>query len=107
MLQWVAVRTRKAFDFIPLRSISEAITMYDLQVQLCEWRKFRTAVDPKRQLLGEKPKSADSAAPPRPPQPRPPQKPPQHAAPAPPAQTPTIPRKPAKMPRPEQHAHAR
>ena len=33
---------------IPADSIASALCFMDLQVQLCEWRKFRTAVDKKR-----------------------------------------------------------
>jgi len=48
MIRWLAARARAKFPFIPATSLGDKITIYDLQVQLCEWRKFRKKVDPKR-----------------------------------------------------------
>ena len=51
MIAWVASRTRSTFaDLIPPKSIADHVTIYDLQVQLCEWRKFRKTVDPRRTI---------------------------------------------------------
>ena len=50
MIAWVAKRTRDKFPDIPPNAISDTITIYDLQVQLCEWRKFRKNVDKKRSI---------------------------------------------------------
>ena len=36
---------RAAFAGVPAAVLSDGITPYDLQVHLCEWRKFRTKVD--------------------------------------------------------------
>ena len=35
---------------MPSGAISDALTIYDLQVQLCEWRKFRKRIDKKRTI---------------------------------------------------------
>lgn len=48
MIAWVARQTRAKFSSIPPPSIAAEMTIYDLQVQLCEWRKFRRNVDAKR-----------------------------------------------------------
>lgn len=46
MLKWVTSRARKRFtSCIPPYSMESKMTYYDLQVNLCEWRKFRSAVD--------------------------------------------------------------
>lgn len=52
MVKWVAEKSREKFSsYVPFKSIADTVTLYDLQVQLCEWRKFRKSVDPKRTLL--------------------------------------------------------
>ena len=50
MAAWVAARTRARFPSVPAGAISDALTIYDLQVQLCEWRKFRKRIDKKRTI---------------------------------------------------------
>ena len=50
MAAWVATRTRARFPSVPAGAISDALTIYDLQVQLCEWRKFRKRIDKKRTI---------------------------------------------------------
>ena len=50
MIAWVAERTRAKFPDIPAAAIAGAMTIYDLQVQLCEWRKFRKNVDKRRSV---------------------------------------------------------
>ena len=50
MAAWVAARTRARFPSVPPGAISDALTIYDLQVQLCEWRKFRKRIDKKRTI---------------------------------------------------------
>ena len=45
MLRFVAAAARAAFAGVPAAVLSDGITPYDLQVHLCEWRKFRTKVD--------------------------------------------------------------
>ncbi|KAJ8612914.1 hypothetical protein CTAYLR_006183 [Chrysophaeum taylorii] len=50
MIEWVCHKTRARFPEIPEGAIADRMTIYDLQVQLCEWRKFRRAVDPKRTI---------------------------------------------------------
>jgi hypothetical protein len=50
MIAWVAERTRAKFPDIPAGAIAGAMTIYDLQVQLCEWRKFRKNVDKRRSV---------------------------------------------------------
>ena len=50
MIAWVAARTRAKFPDIPSRAIADDVTIYDLQVQLCEWRKFRKNVDKRRTI---------------------------------------------------------
>mmetsp|Transcript_29795 Transcript_29795/g.96115 ORF Transcript_29795/g.96115 Transcript_29795/m.96115 type:complete len:85 (+) Transcript_29795:1028-1282(+) len=51
MLAFVAEHTRKAFPCIPAASLADNLTIYDLQVCLCEWRKFRKNVDHRRSIL--------------------------------------------------------
>ncbi|EGB03911.1 hypothetical protein AURANDRAFT_67589 [Aureococcus anophagefferens] len=48
MLRFVAAAARARFGSMFAPVVSESITPYDLQVNLCEWRKFRTKVDRKR-----------------------------------------------------------
>jgi len=51
MLNWVAARARRRFaDSVLPDALGDTLLKYDLQVNLCEWRKFRTAVDPSRFL---------------------------------------------------------
>ena len=50
MIAWVAARTRSRFPDIPPAAIGDVMTIYDLQVQLCEWRKFRKNVDKRRTI---------------------------------------------------------
>ena len=50
MAAWVAARTRARFPSVPAGAISDELTIYDLQVQLCEWRKFRKRIDKKRTI---------------------------------------------------------
>ena len=50
MVAWVAERTRAKFGCIPAGAIADSFTIYDLQVQLCEWRKFRKSIDARRSI---------------------------------------------------------
>ena len=50
MLKFLAIKTRSAFPCIPPASLAEDLTIYDVQVQLCEWRKFRKNVDKRRSI---------------------------------------------------------
>lgn len=50
MIAWLAKQTRAKFPIIPPDSIAGKMTIYDLQVQLCEWRKFRKSIDTKRTI---------------------------------------------------------
>ena len=59
MLQWVATKARDRFSSadskkIPISVLSKTVTPYDLQVNLCEWRKFRNAVDPHRIMASDR-----------------------------------------------------
>mmetsp|Transcript_1078 Transcript_1078/g.1556 ORF Transcript_1078/g.1556 Transcript_1078/m.1556 type:complete len:739 (-) Transcript_1078:168-2384(-) len=46
MLKWTATHTRNRFELNILpEALAHFITPYDLQVALCEWRKFRSTVD--------------------------------------------------------------
>lgn len=52
MLRWVTSRARKSFtSCVPPYSMESKMTYYDLQVNLCEWRKFRSAVDSTCQMF--------------------------------------------------------
>lgn len=51
MINWLAQRTRRKFEgVVPDNAIEDRLSIYDLQVQLCEWRKFRKNVDRKRTI---------------------------------------------------------
>lgn len=45
MLEWVSQRARERFSSFHPDSLLSSVTHYDLQVNLCEWRKFRCSVD--------------------------------------------------------------
>ena len=49
MIKWAALAARARFSAtIPAAALSSQLTVYDLQVNLCEWRKFRTSCDKRR-----------------------------------------------------------
>lgn len=53
MLRWTAEQATARFspDVVPAAALSSNLTCHDLQVNLCEWRKFRTHVDTHRSLV--------------------------------------------------------
>ena len=58
MLKWTAEKARQRFPKMNPLVLAIDMTPYDLQVNLCEWRKFRSTVDVRR-LLGAGVVSAD------------------------------------------------
>mmetsp|Transcript_16116 Transcript_16116/g.24197 ORF Transcript_16116/g.24197 Transcript_16116/m.24197 type:complete len:464 (-) Transcript_16116:250-1641(-) len=55
MLQFLSHESRLKFPEIPSKSLPDILTIYDLQVQLCEWRKFRKNVDKRMTLTKRSP----------------------------------------------------
>ena len=51
MIRFCSLRARDRFPGIPDAAISDHITAYDLQVNLCEWRKFRKILPTESQDL--------------------------------------------------------
>jgi hypothetical protein len=49
MIDWVAQQARIRFGSIPNEAIETEMSASSLQVQLCEWRKFRNNTDKKKQ----------------------------------------------------------